>query len=185
LQYHQLIYLKRQAAAATATATPHTSVAIPKRRRGKSLSSLSSLRLELEMEGNFIEAYETYQQLAGKYGSQGAWIFEAMLFIASCEVGKHQQAEAYYEKAKMSMQNLGTRDLSYGLMLKYRGECLWKMGRVEESEEALKESLRIHRLNDLPLSHVSYQHLYELVQLIRQHKLRQRDEVQQEGSSEL
>jgi tetratricopeptide (TPR) repeat protein len=183
LQYHQLIYLKRQAA--TATATPHTSVAIPKRRRVKSLSSLSSLRLELEMEGNFIEAYETYQQLAGKYGSQGAWIFEAMLFIASCEVGKHQQAEAYYEKAKMSMQNLGTRDLSYGLMLKYRGECLWKMGRVEESEEALKESLRIHRLNDLPLSHVSYQHLYELVQLIRQHKLRQRDEVQQEGSSEL
>jgi tetratricopeptide (TPR) repeat protein len=195
VQYSQLIHLKRHhdpdntggSAAAVAPMTKRRKRQLQQQQnRSSSGRPSSTLQLELEMEGNLLAAYEIYLQLAGRYGDQGSWMLEGMLSIVSCEVGKHLQAELYFEKARSSMSNLGERDFSLGILLKYRGECLLKMGRVQESEEVLKESLRIHRLNEIPLSHVTYQHLHHLTQLIqRQKRNHQREEGKGEVSSEL
>jgi tetratricopeptide (TPR) repeat protein len=141
---------------------------------------LPDLTLELEMEFNFMKSYEIYEHLSGKYGRQGLWMVEGMLGISSCEIRRYEQAEFYFQRAMKTMSPLGEIDFSYGILLKYYGECLLRMNRVEESEEILRKSVLIHRINEIPLSHVTYQHLYEIRQQLQQEKSKRKNQTQRE-----
>ena len=97
-------------------------------------------------------------------------MLEGMIGIISCELRRYQQAEYFFLRAMETMSPLGKSDFSYGILLKYYAECLLTMNRYEESEVMLRESILIHRLNEIPVTHVTYQHLYDISQRLKEEK---------------
>jgi tetratricopeptide (TPR) repeat protein len=162
LQYYQLLLLKKQQQHLRHLPQHHQVQQDQEQEQEQQM--IQNLHLEFEIEFYIFESYEIYVQLSKRYGSQGLWMIEGMIGIISCEIRKYQQAEIYFSKAMMTMSRLGEDDFSYGILLKYYSECLLKMKRYEESEVMLKRSLLIHHHNEIPLSHVTYQHLYEIRQ---------------------